>query len=103
MATLPSEARLALWLLEAAPGNGEAALPTHQALAELLGVTRVTVSRALGRLRAQGLISTGRHRAKLLAPELLALRASGASPGTAVGVAPGAAPGTAPGAAPPPL
>ncbi|MFG3259483.1 Crp/Fnr family transcriptional regulator [Streptomyces sp. NPDC048172] len=89
LATLPSEARLALWLLEAAPddgdgdGNGEVPLPTHQALAELLGVTRVTVSRALGRLRTQGLIATERRRVTLLAPELLALRASGGSPGAA--------------------
>ncbi|NGO72216.1 Crp/Fnr family transcriptional regulator, partial [Streptomyces boncukensis] len=78
--TLSTEARLALWLLEAAGDGGRVPLPTHQALAERLGVTRVTVSRTLGRLRAQGLLSAGRREATLLAPELLALRARGERP-----------------------
>ncbi|MGP4115335.1 Crp/Fnr family transcriptional regulator [Streptomyces sp. 4N509B] len=83
-ATLPAEARLAAWLLGdaasgAASGGGTSvALPgTQQDLADLLGVTRVTVNRALSRLRRDGLIEVGRHTITILAPELLALRAHG--------------------------
>ncbi|MFF5491904.1 Crp/Fnr family transcriptional regulator [Streptomyces aquilus] len=81
-ATLPCEARLAAWLLEgAADGGPHVPLPGGQrALADLLGVTRVTVARALSRLRRDGLIRTGADgKVEVLAPELLALRA-GAQP-----------------------
>jgi DNA-binding FadR family transcriptional regulator len=48
---------------------------------DLLGVTRVTVNRALSRLRRDGLIGPtesggGNGRIRVLAPELLALRAA---------------------------
>jgi CRP-like cAMP-binding protein len=76
-ATLPCEARLAAWLLDTATADGQVALDGSQRdLADLLGVTRVTVNRALSRLRHDGLIAGPEAgRIKLLAPELLALRA----------------------------
>ncbi|MEV7069935.1 Crp/Fnr family transcriptional regulator [Streptomyces sp. NPDC093990] len=87
-ATLPCEARLASWLLDELSRHGTGSrvpLPGGQrALADLLGVTRVTVNRALSRLRRDGLIGptesggngTGDSRIQVLAPELLALRAA---------------------------
>ncbi|ARX85932.1 MULTISPECIES: Crp/Fnr family transcriptional regulator [Streptomyces] len=85
-ATLPAGARVAVWLLErtaALPGGGPVPLPggTQQALAELLGVTRVTVNRALSRLRRDGLIDVRRHAVTVLAPELLELRVHEAGAG----------------------
>ncbi|MCI3245200.1 MULTISPECIES: Crp/Fnr family transcriptional regulator [Streptomyces] len=76
-ATLPCEARLAAWLLDTATADGQVALDGSQRdLADLLGVTRVTINRALSRLRHDGLIAGPEAgRIKLLAPELLALRA----------------------------
>lgn len=80
-ATLPCEARLAAWLLEGLAtrgADGHVPLPGGQReLADLLGVTRVTVNRALSRLRRDGLIGPveNRGRVHVLAPELLALRA----------------------------
>ncbi|MEU9048117.1 MULTISPECIES: Crp/Fnr family transcriptional regulator [unclassified Kitasatospora] len=79
-ATLPAEARLAAWLLNeaASSADGHIALPgSQQALADLLGVTRVTVNRALSRLRQEGLIETDRSLIAVLAPELLELRSRG--------------------------
>ncbi|ADI09729.1 hypothetical protein SBI_06609 [Streptomyces bingchenggensis BCW-1] len=82
-ATLPAEARLAGWLLaqaaalaRGAPGPARVRIPgTQQALADTLGVTRVTVNRALARLRRDGLIRVEGDCVHLLAPESLALRA----------------------------
>jgi CRP/FNR family transcriptional regulator, cyclic AMP receptor protein len=84
-ATLPAEARLAGWLLAqaaaSAPGSACVRIPgTQQALADTLGVTRVTVNRALARLRRDGLIRVEPGWIHLLAPESLALRA-GVGPG----------------------
>jgi CRP/FNR family transcriptional regulator, cyclic AMP receptor protein len=64
-ATTPADARLAAWLLNeaAADSRGRITLPrTQQVLAELLGVTRVTVNRALSRLRRDGLIEVNRRK-----------------------------------------
>ncbi|WP_406444879.1 Crp/Fnr family transcriptional regulator [Streptomyces sp. NBC_01613] len=76
--TLPCEARLAAWLLDAPAADGHVTLGGGQReLADLLGVTRVTVNRALSRLRRDGLIGPAEGgRIKVLAPELLALRAA---------------------------
>ncbi|WP_432110066.1 Crp/Fnr family transcriptional regulator [Streptomyces sp. AA1529] len=79
-ATLPAEARVAAWLLEqaaTAPGTRVPLPGGQQALADLLGVTRVTVNRALARLRRDGLVEIRGSVLVLLAPELLALRARG--------------------------
>ncbi|WP_460358492.1 Crp/Fnr family transcriptional regulator [Actinoallomurus acanthiterrae] len=50
---------------------------SQQALADLLGVTRVTINRALARLQHDGLIELHRRTIVILAPELLELRAHG--------------------------
>jgi CRP/FNR family transcriptional regulator len=79
-ATLSTETRLAAWLLEQAgtTSDGRVTLPGGQeSLADLLGVTRVTISRALTRLQRDALIVVGRGRVDILAPELLSLRARG--------------------------
>ncbi|MET9021545.1 helix-turn-helix domain-containing protein [Actinopolymorpha sp. NPDC004070] len=71
---------MAGWLLDRAASEerGSVSLPgTQQVLADLLGVTRVTVHRALFRLRRDGLIEVDRHTITILAPELLELRAQG--------------------------
>ncbi|MFC4534440.1 Crp/Fnr family transcriptional regulator [Sphaerisporangium dianthi] len=84
-ATLPAEARLASWLLDQAAGRpGPVALPgTQQVVADLLGVTRVTINRVLSRLRRDGLIEIEHGTVSILAPELLALRAEGRGRSTA--------------------
>jgi CRP-like cAMP-binding protein len=76
--TLPCEARLAAWLLDELADGGRVCLPGGQReLADLLGVTRVTVNRALSRLRDDGLIKrNGNGDIEVIAPELLALRAA---------------------------
>ncbi|RNG33552.1 Crp/Fnr family transcriptional regulator [Streptomyces botrytidirepellens] len=79
-ATGSAEARLAAWLLEeaATAAGGRVPLPGTQAeLGHLLGVTRVTVNRALARLRRDGLIEVGPRSVTVLAPELLGRRAAG--------------------------
>jgi CRP/FNR family transcriptional regulator len=79
---LPTEARVAAWILEqiAAGPHERAVLPGGQEqLADRLGVTRVTVSRALSRLRRDGLIAMDRRTIRVLAPELLELRARNAT------------------------
>ncbi|WP_310591792.1 Crp/Fnr family transcriptional regulator [Streptomyces resistomycificus] len=77
--TLSCEARLAGWLLERTAADRQPVpLPGGQReLADLLGVTHVTVNRALSRLRQDGLIRwAGDGRIEVTAPELLALRAA---------------------------
>jgi CRP/FNR family transcriptional regulator, cyclic AMP receptor protein len=77
-AVLPAQARLAAWLLREADPAGIVRLPaSQQQLAEVLGLTRVTVNRALGTLRRDGLIERDRRTGllRLPAPELLQLRA----------------------------
>ena len=83
-ATLSIEARVAAWLLEEAARTSDlnVRLPDSQEmLADLLGVTRVTVTRALTRLRRDGLIAVGHRRVNIIAPELLELRANRRSVG----------------------
>ncbi|MGW6056138.1 Crp/Fnr family transcriptional regulator [Streptomyces sp. NPDC055189] len=75
---LPAPARLAAWLLGSADPAGVVRLPaSQQQLAESLGLTRVTVNRALGAFRRDRLIDYDQQagRVTLLAPELLQLRA----------------------------
>ena len=76
--TMPVEARLAAWLLEradASPGAHVELPGTQQELADLLGTTRVTVTRTLSGMRRAGLIEVAGRTVRVLAPELLALRA----------------------------
>jgi CRP/FNR family transcriptional regulator, cyclic AMP receptor protein len=77
-ATLPGAARLAAWLLgEAAAADDLTVVITQQELGDRLGLSRVTVNRALSRFRREGLIETAPRSIKILAPELVRLRARG--------------------------
>lgn len=92
--TLPAEARLAAWLLDRAAATAARDIPLpggQETLADRLGVTRVTVNRALSRLRRDGLVEVDRRTITILAPELLALRAQGSRPGPIQRSAAGAA------------
>lgn len=77
---LPAEARLAGWLLDglgAVPARAPARVPLlggRAALARTLGVGRLTVGRALSKLRRRGLVLVHRREIEVLAPDLLALR-----------------------------
>lgn len=80
-ATLPTEARVAAWLLDqsANSADGRIVLPGgQQTLADQLGVTRVTINRVLARLRHDGLIEVNRCAVNIRAAEPLELRAHGA-------------------------
>jgi CRP/FNR family transcriptional regulator, cyclic AMP receptor protein len=66
--------RVAAWLVRAA--TPRVPLPgAQQGLAEALGLTRVSVNRALRTLTGEGLIQVERGTVLVLAPELLTLRA----------------------------
>jgi CRP/FNR family transcriptional regulator, cyclic AMP receptor protein len=66
--------RVAAWLVRAA--TPRVRLPgAQQGLAEALGLTRVSVNRALGTLADEGLVAVEPGAVVVLAPELLALRA----------------------------
>ncbi|GAA2668014.1 hypothetical protein GCM10010400_31040 [Streptomyces aculeolatus] len=78
-ATLPTPARLAAWLLAEAARLHSARVPLpggQQPLADHLGVTRVTLNRALSGLRREGLLTYARGEVEITAPEALALRAA---------------------------
>jgi CRP/FNR family transcriptional regulator, cyclic AMP receptor protein len=78
-ATLPADARLSRWLLERAATEGtELTLDSSQEdIARHLGVTRVTLNRALRSLVKDELIRVRHARVTLIAPEALAKRATG--------------------------
>ncbi len=83
---MPAAAGLAAWLPSEAAScaSGNVTMPgSQQMLADLLEVARVTVNRALSRLRQDGLIEVNRHTITVLAPELLELRNRGGSTGRA--------------------
>jgi CRP/FNR family transcriptional regulator, cyclic AMP receptor protein len=66
--------RVAAWLVRAA--TPRVRLPgAQQGLAETLGLTRVSVNRALGTLAEEGLVAVEPGAVVVLAPELLTLRA----------------------------
>jgi CRP/FNR family transcriptional regulator len=71
--------RTAAWLIRAADRHGpKVILPgAQQGLAESIGMTRVSVNRALRTLTVEGLVRVEPGAATVLAPELLALRAAG--------------------------
>jgi CRP/FNR family transcriptional regulator len=73
--------RTAAWLIRAADRHGpRVVLPgAQQGLAESIGMTRVSVNRALRSLAEEGLVRVEPGAATVLAPELLALRATGSS------------------------
>ncbi|WP_461008071.1 Crp/Fnr family transcriptional regulator [Streptomyces capparidis] len=95
--TLPTEVRLAAWLLERAAATGCPRVPgTQEEIAEALGVTRVTVNRALARLQGEGLLRVHRGGVRILAPEPLALRAEALPGPDTARRPPPAAPATTP-------
>lgn len=73
--------RTAAWLVRTASRDGtRVVLPgAQQGLAETIGVTRVSVNRALRTLAAEGLVRVEPGVVVLLAPELLARRVAGPS------------------------
>jgi CRP/FNR family transcriptional regulator len=76
-ATLSTGARLARWLLDAADGSTTVRLAGSQAQLGLeLGVTRVTLHRALRQLAADGMVAVDGRTVQLLAPEHLLARAA---------------------------
>jgi CRP/FNR family transcriptional regulator, cyclic AMP receptor protein len=76
--TLPTTARLARWLLNEAANTGDVTMwQTQEDIARVLGVTRVTLNRALQRLAKDQLVSVGKRRITLLAPEALLTHTSG--------------------------
>jgi CRP/FNR family cyclic AMP-dependent transcriptional regulator len=70
--------RTAGWLIDAAgDGGSRIELPAgQQGLAESIGMTRVSVNRALATLAREGLVRTEPGAVVIRAPELLALRAT---------------------------
>ena len=65
--TLNIQARLAAWLvLSAQTANSEKLYLTHDHLAQMLGVRRVSITLAAGQLREQGLLSYSRGQVHLL-------------------------------------
>jgi CRP/FNR family transcriptional regulator, cyclic AMP receptor protein len=73
--------RTAAWLARAAGRSGsKIILPGgQQGLAESIGMTRVSVNRALRSLTEEGLVHVGPGTVTVLAPELLTLRANGST------------------------
>ncbi len=70
-------ARLASLLLREADADGTVAGYSHQELAERLGTYRETVSQALGRFRAEGLVAVEPRRIRLLDRDGLEAHAAG--------------------------
>ena len=57
--SLPARQRVARWLLAQPPGEDGSLRATHEAIGQAVGLSRVTVSRALGELSALGLAGLG--------------------------------------------
>ena len=65
--TLDIQARLAAWLvLSAQTARSQNLSLTHEHLAHMLGVRRVSITLAAGQLRDQGLLSYSRGQVRLL-------------------------------------
>lgn len=58
-ASLPARQRVVRWLLSQPAGPDGALKATHEAIGQAVGLSRVTVSRALGELAALGLVKLG--------------------------------------------
>lgn len=58
-ASLPARQRVARWLLAQPPGEDGSLRATHESIGQAVGLSRVTVSRALGELSALGLAGLG--------------------------------------------
>ncbi len=71
MAFYSAEQRVARLLLSLGGEGGEEITCTHEFLGSAAGVSRVTVSRILGRLKADGVISLGYRTIRVLRPGIL--------------------------------
>lgn len=57
--SLPAQQRIARWLLSQPAANDGSIRATHEGIGQTVGLSRVTVSRVLGELAAQGLVGLG--------------------------------------------
>ena len=57
--SLPAQQRIARWLLGQPTGEDSTIRTTHEEIGQAVGLSRVTVSRVLGELAAQGLVGLG--------------------------------------------
>lgn len=57
--SLPAQQRIARWLLSQPAANDGSIRATHEGIGQAVGLSRVTVSRVLGELAAQGLVGLG--------------------------------------------
>ena len=57
--SLPAQQRIARWLLGQPTGEDSTIRTTHEEIGQAVGLSRVTVSRVLGDLAAQGLVGLG--------------------------------------------
>ena len=57
--SLPAPRRVARWLLDQPTGGSAVIRCTHESLGQAVGLSRVTVSRVLGQLAAEGIIELG--------------------------------------------
>ena len=57
--SLPAQQRVVRWLLGQPAGQSGALKATHEGIGQTVGLSRVTVSRVLGELSAQGLVALG--------------------------------------------
>lgn len=58
-ASLPAQQRVARWILAQSPNGSGSLRATHEGIGQAVGLSRVTVSRVLGELAAQGLLELG--------------------------------------------
>ena len=58
-ASLPAQQRVARWILAQSPNGSNSLRATHEEIGQAVGLSRVTVSRVLGELAAQGLLELG--------------------------------------------
>lgn len=58
-ASLPAQQRVARWILAQSPNGSSSLRATHEGIGQAVGLSRVTVSRVLGGLAAQGLLELG--------------------------------------------
>ena len=71
---LSARGRIAQVLLRSlSVSDNNVILTTHEDIANMVGTSRITVSKILARLASQGIISTGYRSVTVLEPELLAL------------------------------
>ena len=71
--SLPAQQRIARWLLGQPTGEDGTIRTTHEEIGQAVGLSRVTVSRVLGELAAQGLVGLGYRTVAILDREMINL------------------------------